>query len=285
LLLKILLFSIILFLALELAFRLYNKIFPSYIFSKNDYNRFRGIPNSIDWYNFRLNSRGFADIERSFEKEYGVYRILCIGDSFVWGVVPYKNNFVTLLERKLNENSSRKIEVLNMGINKTGPKDYYELLKNEGMKYNPDMVLCFFFIGNDIGIPEYKHDYSYVFTFLKFIFKFIKIFSGSEQMKHHEYHDDEKTFDDKTYLKIILRRKFIFNKKYPFLRLNVNNSVSHISKMNLLCKNNNIEYHVFLIPSELQINKELQKIFLERISLFNKNNIDLTKRKRKRKRK
>ncbi len=71
----------------EIALRLCHKIYPSYIFYENSYNRFRGKPFADD-YDFRLNSRGFKDVERKKEKEPNVYRILGLGNSFAFGVVP-----------------------------------------------------------------------------------------------------------------------------------------------------------------------------------------------------
>ena len=72
----------------EIALRVYNHYFPFFIFYSESYNRFRGKPFSEN-YNFKLNSQGFKDEEFS-EKKGNVYRILGIGDSFSFGVVPYK---------------------------------------------------------------------------------------------------------------------------------------------------------------------------------------------------
>ena len=60
---------------------------PPYIFYENSYSRFRGKPLADD-YDFRLNSMGFKDLEPKKEKESNVYRILALGDSFVFEVVP-----------------------------------------------------------------------------------------------------------------------------------------------------------------------------------------------------
>jgi hypothetical protein len=73
----------------------------SSIFYDNSYNRFRGKP-FVDDYDFRLNSKGFKDVERKKEKAPNVYRILGLGDSFAFGVVPHQFNFLTLLEKQLS---------------------------------------------------------------------------------------------------------------------------------------------------------------------------------------
>src|ERR1044072_4578912 len=81
----------------EIAFRVFNYIRPSFVFQGSSYNRFRGTPKGND-FNFRLNSRGFKDVEFTVKKEDGTYRILGMGDSFAFGVVPYQDNYLTLLE-------------------------------------------------------------------------------------------------------------------------------------------------------------------------------------------
>src|SRR3954451_18070285 len=73
----------------ELSLRLYNYFDPLPIFYSDTYNRFRGKPFATD-YSFHLNSRGFKDVEFSTAKAPGTIRILGVGDSFAFGVVPYE---------------------------------------------------------------------------------------------------------------------------------------------------------------------------------------------------
>jgi len=81
----------------EIAFRVDNKINPSFIFYERSYNRFRGKHKALD-YDLTLNSKGFKDVEFNHRKAPGIYRILGIGDSFAYGVVPYQYNYYTRLE-------------------------------------------------------------------------------------------------------------------------------------------------------------------------------------------
>ena len=71
----------------ELAFRLVNYVRPSFVFYDRTYNRFRGKPNAPD-FDFHLNSKGFKDVEYKLQKDPGTYRIVALGDSFAFGVVP-----------------------------------------------------------------------------------------------------------------------------------------------------------------------------------------------------
>ncbi len=127
---------VVTFLLLEGSFRLYHHISPVFIFPDNSHNRFRNKPFDYDYDDFRLNSRGFKDIEPQATKPQGSIRIAGIGDSFVYGVVPYKDNFLTLLEEQLNSIKSARYEVLNMGIPWTSPREYYSMLVKEALPLN-----------------------------------------------------------------------------------------------------------------------------------------------------
>src|SRR5215211_2237822 len=156
----------------EIAFRVYNYFHPSFIFYDRSYNRFRGKANAPD-FDFHLNSKGFKDVEFNAKKDEGTYRIIALGDSFAYGIVPYQHTYLTRLEEEINQ-SGRKTELINMGIPGTGPKDYLALLVNEGLDLKPDMVLVSFFVGNDF--IEEKEDrpfytYSYVASFIDFLLK------------------------------------------------------------------------------------------------------------------
>ena len=89
------------FALLEGSLRLYHCFSPVFVFPDNSDNRFRGKPFDSH-YGFTLNSRGLHDTEFQQEKRPGLIRIVGIGDSFVFGFVPYEYNFLTLLENKMN---------------------------------------------------------------------------------------------------------------------------------------------------------------------------------------
>lgn len=143
---KILLAALLTLGAAELALRAYDHYNPSLIFYKPNYNPFRGLPHST-LFGFQLNSGGFHDVE-FVPKRKGTFRILALGDSFAFGVVPYHNNYLTLLEEEL-KTEGREVEILNMGVPRTGPQDYVDLLIEEGLPLEPDLILVSFFMGND----------------------------------------------------------------------------------------------------------------------------------------
>ena len=89
------------------------------------------------------NSKGLRDVEHTYEKPPGVFRIVVIGDSFVFGAggVEPSKRFTDILQA-----STRNIEVINMGVPAYGADQEYLYLADEGLKYHPDLVvLCAFY--------------------------------------------------------------------------------------------------------------------------------------------
>lgn len=98
-----------------------------------------------------INANGLrAGRDYSFDKPAGTKRILVLGDSYAWGYgVADQELFSELLERQLASRNG-KWQVINSGVSGWGTDQQHLYLKNEGLKYQPDVVVVAFFIGNDI---------------------------------------------------------------------------------------------------------------------------------------
>ncbi len=115
-----------------------------------------------------INSDGFRDHDYPREKPPGVYRIVMLGDSHVFGWGVYLDDTLPkLLENELNSRSgTRRYEVLNMGVPAFGTGDEVALLREKGLFYHPDMTLFGFFhddfrdwSGFNILIEDARRDY------------------------------------------------------------------------------------------------------------------------------
>lgn len=108
--------------------------------------------------NVKTESHGLRDhVERTLEKPPGTYRILVLGDSitFGWGAT-YEKTFCYLLEKSLNANPpvpGRKFEVLNTGVGNSNTAMEVEYFKEEGIKFQPDLVLLAWFINDAEPTP------------------------------------------------------------------------------------------------------------------------------------
>lgn len=249
-----------------MVFRVYNYLQPSFIFHDNSYNRFRGKPLAPE-YNFRLNSHGFKDVEFQVEKDPNTLRILGIGDSFAYGVVPYDYNYYTRLEEKLKQRDDR-LEIINMGIPNLSPKDYLALLVTEGLALNPDQVILSFFIGNDFDDSKRSiESYSYVFSFGKFLIDLQKSYEGTVIHGNLDYQDDQPTLTDEKYLQIEIARSDLFRVDNSELESRVRGAMSYLREIKELCDRQNIELFVILIPDELQVNPNLQAKVIDSLDM------------------
>jgi lysophospholipase L1-like esterase len=100
------------------------------------------------------NSYGFRDKEIPQKKEKNEIRILALGDSITFG--DYLNNedvYVKRIEKYLQEIfPDKKIEVINTGVSDIGITEEIDILKENGLKTKPDLVLVGFYL-NDTRPP------------------------------------------------------------------------------------------------------------------------------------
>ncbi len=98
-----------------------------------------GIKYTIQTNNRRL--RREASIK--YKKPPNTFRILCIGDSMTFGLsISNNETYSHYLEELLNKKTENvQFEVLNAGVTGWEPIDYYLYLKNEGIKYSPNLVI------------------------------------------------------------------------------------------------------------------------------------------------
>jgi hypothetical protein len=98
----------------------------------------------------KINSHGLRDYEYTYDKD-SKKRVIILGDSFIQEkCTDLENTFAKKLEIKLNK-TKPEYEVINLGVEGYGPDQTFELLKNEGIKYKPDIVILAIFSGNDFG--------------------------------------------------------------------------------------------------------------------------------------
>ncbi len=100
------------------------------------------------------NSLGLrSDREISFQVPENTKRILCLGDSYTFGFgVGNQETYPFYLEKKLNEESgsSHRYQVINAGFaNGVATDAQYLYLKEQGIKFSPDVVTLGFCIAND----------------------------------------------------------------------------------------------------------------------------------------
>lgn len=105
-----------------------------------------------------LNGRGLRTHEYGATPAPGVFRVVALGDSFVFGGVAEADHWCGHLERALATRHPPAAEVLRMGVLGTGPPFYLRLWEVEGARLGASVVVVGVFVGNDFfdeqGRPE-----------------------------------------------------------------------------------------------------------------------------------
>jgi hypothetical protein len=155
--------------ALEIAIRLFGPILPgqydtgAYLVRDATLGHFHA-PHFDGWIKapefttrVQINGYGLRDRRDSYEKPPGTFRIVLLGDSYVEAVqVERWKGVAERLERALNHNASRPVEVINAGVAAYGTGQEYLLLDQIGETLQPDLVLVLFYVGNDVTNNDYR---------------------------------------------------------------------------------------------------------------------------------
>ena len=134
------------------------------------------------WFNYWTNALGFNDEEFTVPKPTGRFRIMAVGDSFTFGLVPYPQNVMTLLSRRHSELPVRTaISTCSTSASAAPtPPTTGRLIELAFATYEPDLVLINFYAGND-GPDLYNRArearplrallrHSYLWTYLRNVF-------------------------------------------------------------------------------------------------------------------
>lgn len=100
----------------------------------------------------KINSKGLRGQEYEYFKADDTFRILVLGDSFTAALqIPEAETFPKLLETQLQQQFPQtKFEVINAGVVGYGTDNELAYFTHEGYRYQPDLVVLAFFVGNDI---------------------------------------------------------------------------------------------------------------------------------------
>jgi hypothetical protein len=131
------------------------------------------------WFGYWNNALGFNDAEFEAPKPLGRLRIMALGDSFAYGMVPYPDNVLTIAEELLRASCrGHDFDILNFGINGAGVWQYKTLFELARPIYEPDIVAVHFYMGNDgpnvyrlrTGLPR-GSTHSYLWSFVRSVWR------------------------------------------------------------------------------------------------------------------
>ncbi|NUO09648.1 MAG: hypothetical protein HUU08_13385 [Candidatus Brocadia sp.] len=294
----------ILLLATEILFRYVIKPHePVELYTKNDYFgmmwhkpnlNVRLITEEFD-VNFRTNNIGLRDDRELTAKCENEIRIMNLGDSCVQAAqIDLKETMTYKLEENLNSHdSSKKYRVFNVGTSGCNPSYQRKFLEKNIKKFDLDYLLLFLYIGNDIITtldikplinPPSDIQIMYTSSMLSLtkiskLFKFFYLRLNTEPewggprgprgrpCQPFDAEPLEKTAN-------LFLKEYNNYIKNAYLRV-----FDEISRINNICKINNIDFTVFIIPTKEQVEP---KKFEETINFLHvdKNSLDMEKPQR-----
>jgi hypothetical protein len=119
------------------------------------------IPEMSGWYSnegesfVEINRDGFRDVEHTLEKPSGSYRIAVVGDSYVEGFQVEQDeifaNFLTKGAAGCDMAGALTVEVMSFGVSGYGTAQEYLLIREQVLRYAPDLVVLLVTTNNDIS--------------------------------------------------------------------------------------------------------------------------------------
>ncbi|RJQ17633.1 hypothetical protein C4573_01490 [Candidatus Woesearchaeota archaeon] len=122
---------------------------------------FTGIVRDAEYTNnINISSQGHRDREFNYSKPEGTLRILALGDSMQFGTgVEEEETYIKTFERELSKTYT--VEVINAGVGGWSTKQELAYLKTEGIKFQPDVILLSYYVGNDLEENYYYKNKTY----------------------------------------------------------------------------------------------------------------------------
>jgi lysophospholipase L1-like esterase len=181
-----------------------------------------------------INALGLRDREMPLAKPAGTYRILVLGDSITlgWGV-PFDQLFTKQLEKSLNANPPspryRNYEVINTGVGNYNTAQETAYFKEQGLRFNPDMVLVAWFINDAEPTPVPSRNWlayhSYAYVGITSNFGALLRYTSASQ-NYRNYYESLYAANQSGWLK----------------------SQAAFAELSSLCKSRNIHLRILLIP-------------------------------------
>jgi len=111
----------------------------------------RGVSAEWEGARVRINAKGLRGPELPYAKPPGVFRILWLGDSVTFGDKIGEDGeiFPFLAEQFLESEGALEVETINAGVSGYSPWQELRYLRDEGLRYDPDLIVVGF-VPNDV---------------------------------------------------------------------------------------------------------------------------------------
>ena len=229
-----------------------------------------------------INTMGFRDRDHPRDKPAGRLRVLGLGDSFVYGAVSIRDNFLRIAERKWNDAVGKQMDILLMGVPGWSTENQLGYLVSEGLDLDPDFVVIHFFVENDVtGIPvrtRIIRGNPYPTTSPLPVRNFLRkshLFVMAESLLWRECHQEERESTgprsapadapvNDIYLHVMEKSLPVYRRE-PDRRTEAlwDEALGYLEKIDAACETAGVPWLLVLIPGEIQVDPEVRAQVLE----------------------
>jgi len=197
------------------------------------------------------NSAGWRDIEHSIKKPANTFRILGLGDSYLWGQGVRQTDICLSRLPGLFKDSlpDKAIETINAGISGVNTANERTQLKEIGLQYKPDLVIVHFVL-NDVEMNLHTSG-----PRIEFRYEYIGIYNEPDRLTSYSYlwswvrQRTINTYRAHRYIRDCVAR---FDERSPGW-ISCRTALLDIK---LLCDRNNASLLVVIFPFYVDLNKD-----------------------------
>ncbi|HMO97834.1 MAG TPA: hypothetical protein PKE26_01860 [Kiritimatiellia bacterium] len=209
-----------------------------------------------------MNADGFKDRPFTLEKFPDEYRVAVLGDSFVFGMIPYEYGFCVLLEDR-----APSFRFMNFGVIGASPEDYLAVLEKDAMRFSPDAVWVFLYAGNDFMFARRSwYERSALITFVYRLTKVARTYQGQDIRQNYRYDDDMMPFTREVYMQTQTRYARTYVDTEQSFRGQFNLVLSSLDAMHAICRRAGVAFRVVLLPDRQQFDADIQGEVARRLS-------------------
>ena len=230
-----------------------------------------------------INTLGFRDRNHDPRPEFGVNRLLGVGDSFVYSSVALPDNFLRVTADAMGA-KGYPTEVILAGVPGWHSGNYAGWLRGAGLGLDPDMVVVNFYIGNDVtGLsvggrvirgtlypstsPQpLRHALRQSYLFLLFETQVLRPLRNRGMGDHDPARLPDQTPVNDTYLYIASQYLPVFQAEPDEAMTRLwNETEANLAAIDDLCREADVPWLLVLIPDETQVDFRVRKQVLERL--------------------
>ena len=247
--------------------------------------------------NVKINSYGLRDKEYELENPNGTIRIAIVGDSFVFGFgIEQNETFVKILEGIINSRLKKNYEVINFGVSGYGTEQEYILIKNDVIKYSPDIIIIAFSLTDlkenvkfnlfDVKNTTLIRNHTQKITLILKLRNYISWHSHFYSLVYFSVIDNQELRDFLIKIKLLnppykdsstdFDSLIYFNTKNHDFDYVMNKTILLLNEINNIAKQNNVTLIVFIVPTKEQVDDNKMKEYIKNKNLNNEK-LNITK--------